>query len=118
MAYYIETQTKDGATLKIEVESTARTSAGFSHQATPANISHEAVGDAYDQTLQTVRACANGVIETIQGLNIQPNAATVDFAIKIDGEAGALVAKSLSDAHFKVSLSWKQVPPESKDDQK
>jgi hypothetical protein len=62
-----------------------------------------------------VRICANGIIETLQGLNSLPNTASIDFAIKIDAEAGAMIAKSLGDAHFKVSLSWKQVEPESKD---
>jgi hypothetical protein len=118
MTYYIETQTKDGASLKIEVESAAKTSTGFSRSASPANVSHEAVQDAYDQTLQTIRACANGVIETIQGLTVQPNSASIDFGIKIDGEVGALVARSLGDAHFKVSLSWKQAEPEAKEDKK
>jgi hypothetical protein len=118
MAEYIETKTKDGIILKIEVESTSKVAAGFSRSASPANVSHDGVKDAYDQTLQTVRTCANGIVETIQGLDTLPSAASIDFAIKIDAEAGALIAKSLSDAHFKVSLSWKQVEPESKDDKK
>jgi hypothetical protein len=118
MAEYIETQTKDGATLKIEVETTSKVAAGFTRPTSPANVSHDGVKDAYDQTLKTVRICANGMIETLQGLDTLPSAASIDFAIKIDAEAGAMIAKSLGDAHFKVSLSWKQVEPESKDDKK
>jgi hypothetical protein len=68
--------------------------------------------------LNTVRICANGVIQTLQNLDTLPSAASIDFAIKIDAEAGAMIAKSLGDAHFKVSLSWKQVEPEAKDDKK
>ncbi len=118
MTYYIETHTKEGTPLKIEVESAAKTSAGFSRPTSPSNVSHEVVQDAYDQTLQTIRTCANGIIETIAGLNVPPSSAGVDFGIKIDGEAGAMVARSLGEAHFKVSLSWKQAQPESKDDPK
>lgn len=118
MADYIETQTKDGAILRIEVESTSKIAAGFSRQTSPANVSHEGVKDAYDQTLNTIRACANGVLETLQGLDSLPSAASIDFAIKVDAEAGAMIAKSLGDAHFKVSLSWKQVEPEQKDEKK
>lgn len=118
MAEYIETQTKDGATVKIEVEAASKVAAGFTRPAAAANVSHEGVKDAYEQTLQTVRVCANGMIETLQGLDTLPSAASIDFAIKIDAEAGAMIAKSLSDAHFKVSLSWKQVEPESKDEKK
>ena len=118
MAEYIETQTKDGATIKIEVESTSKVAAGFTRPASPANVSHDGVKDVYDQTLDTVRICANGVIETLQNLDTLPSAASIDFAIKIDAEAGAMIAKSLGDAHFKVSLSWKQVEPETKDGKK
>ncbi len=118
MAEYIEIQTKHGATLKIEVESTSKIGAGFTRPASPANVSHEGLKDAYTQTLNTVRICANGMIETLQGLDTLPKAASVDFAIKIDAEAGAMIAKSLGDAHFKVSLSWKQMEPDSKDEKK
>ncbi len=114
MAEYIETQTKDGATLKIEVESISKMAAGFTRSTSPANVSHDGVKDAYDQTLQTVRICANGMIETLKGLDTLPSSASIDFAIKIDADAGAMVAKSLGDAHFKVSLSWKQVEDEKK----
>lgn len=118
MAEYIETQTKDGATLRIEVESTSKIAAGFSRQASAANVSNEGVKDAYDQILNTIRACANGMIETIQGLDTLPSAASIDFAIKVDAEAGAMIAKSLGEAHFKVSLNWKQVEPEPKDEKR
>ena len=69
MVEYIETQTKDGTTIKIEVEAASKVAAGFTRPASPANVSHEGVKDAYDQTLQTVRICANGMIETLQGLD-------------------------------------------------
>jgi hypothetical protein len=118
MAEYIETQTKDGATFRIEVESTSKIAAGFSRQASAANVSHEGVKDAYDQTLNTIRACANGMIETLNGLDTLPSVASIDFAIKVDAEAGAMIAKSLGEAHFKVSLSWKQVELEQKDEKK
>jgi hypothetical protein len=118
MADYIETQTKDGVTLRIEVESTTRATTGFSRQAPAVNVTGETAKAAYPQTLNTIRACANGMIETIRALDSLPSAANIDFAIKIDAEAGALIAKSLGDAHFKVSLSWKQVEPEPKEEKK
>jgi hypothetical protein len=118
MTDYIETRTKDGATIRIEVESTAKTTAGFGRQPPTTNVSHDAVRDVYDQTLSTIRACANGVIDTLQSLEALPSAASIDFAIKIDAEAGAMIAKSLNDAQFKVSLNWKQVEPEQQEKKK
>jgi hypothetical protein len=110
MADYIETKTKSGATIRIEVES-GRLGAGFGHQSSTKVDSGAAGTSVYDQTLETIRACANDVIDTLQNLEAPPSAASIDFAIKIDGEAGAMIAKSGADAQFKVSLSWKQVEP-------
>jgi Trypsin-co-occurring domain 1 len=111
MADYIETKTKSGATIRIEVES-GRLGTGFGHQVSSRAGSGAAGTSAYDQTLETIRACANDVVDTLQNLEAPPSAASIDFAIKIDGEAGALIAKSGADAQFKVSLSWKQVEPD------
>jgi hypothetical protein len=72
--------------------------------------------------LTTVRACANGVIDTLQNLDATPSAASVVFAVRVDGEAGAMIAKSMNEAQFKISLSWKQSgsdkEPEEKEKEK
>lgn len=115
MADYIETYTKDGVAIRIEVEADTKGAAGFARQASAGDVSSEAAKVAYDQTLETIRVCANGVIHTLQSLDTQPSAASIDFAIKIDPRAGALVAKSLGEGQFKVSLSWKQAEPDDKD---
>jgi len=116
MTHYIETQTKDGATLRIEVESTSKTSVGFTRQPSPTDVSSEGVKDAYDQALTAIQNWANGVLDTIQNMETQPSAATVDFAIKVDGEVGAMIAKSRDEGQFRVSLSWKQ--PEAEKEEK
>jgi len=109
MADYIETHGQDGSLLRIEVES-IRGATGFGREAR--NISNEAVQEAYQQMLNTIRGCADGVIATLQNLEALPSAARIDFAIKIDAEAGAMVAKNMNEAQFKISLSWKQVESE------
>lgn len=118
MAEYIETQTQDGTTLRIEVEPAAKGTAGFSHHTLSLDVSNETAKDVYSKILNTIQACAKGVITTIQDLDTPPSAASVDFAIKIDAEVGAMIAKSLGDAHFKISLNWKQVEPEAEDKKK
>ncbi len=111
MTHYIETKTKDGSIIRIEVEDASKPSTGFARQSSPTNVSGEAAEDAYEQTLQTIKGCANGVIDTLQNLETLPSAASIDFAIKIDAEVGSMIAKSRDDGQFRVSLSWKQ--PES-----
>ena len=116
MAQYIETYTKDGTSIRIEVESDTKLGGvGFARQAPSDDLSNEVTKNAYDQTLKTIRGCADGVIDTIQSLEALPSTASIDFAIKIDPEAGAMIAKSASDAQFRVSLSWKQPEPDKED---
>jgi hypothetical protein len=110
---YIQTKTKDGRAIRIEVESTAKVAAGFGgRHASPADVSTAAVDDVYEQVLNTVRDWANGFVQTLQSLEATPGTAAIDFALKVDAEAGVLVAKSRENAHFKISLSWKQPEPD------
>ncbi len=113
MADYIETKTKDGATIRIEVESASKIGAGFGHKTSGDSQDEDAAQNAYTQTLATINACANGVIDTLQNLEQLPSAASINFAIKVDADAGAMIAKSANDAQFKISLNWKQAEPEA-----
>ncbi len=115
MTDYIETTTKDGFTLLIEVSDDVKGAAGFGKLKDDTDSS-EASQAAYNQTLDTIRACANGVIDTLQDLEAQPSNAAIEFGIKIDAKAGAMIAKSMGEGQFKVSLSWKQPDPEKDED--
>ena len=115
MTHYIETQTGEGSSVRIEVEDTSKPATGFAHRSTATNVSGDNAQQAYQQVLQTIRGCANGIIGAIQDLQTQPNTVAVDFAIKVDAEAGAMVAKTREDAQFRVSLSWKQATEPEKD---
>lgn len=109
MTHYIETNARDGSVIRIEVEDTSKTGVGFTSKPVRAtDVSGDMAKDIYNQTLKTIQACADGVIDTIQNLEALPNSASIDFAVKIDAEAGAMIAKSREDAQFRVSLSWKQ----------
>lgn len=111
--HYIETVTEDGQSIRIEVEETVKSSAGFTRQNPQANLSSEAVKDAYEQALATIRGCADGVVATLQDLTPSPSSASIEFSIKVDAEAGSMVAKTRETGQFKVSLSWKQPEPEN-----
>ncbi|MCB0208570.1 MAG: hypothetical protein KDJ52_04555 [Anaerolineae bacterium] len=115
MVHYIETLIKDGQSIRIEVDEASRSGAGFARQSPSSDISSDATKDAYSQVLDTVRGCANGVIDVLQSLEAQPQSASVDFAIKVDAEAGAMIAKSRESGQFRISLSWKQPDPDDKD---
>ena len=112
MTHYIETQAKDGSPIRIEVEVSSRTGAGFTRQTPPADLSTEEAAEAYNQTLNTIQHAANGLIDTLQSMEAVPSSASIDFAIKIDADSGAMVAKARDEGQFRVSLSWKQPEPD------
>jgi len=114
---YIETKAKDGSIIRIEVESGAKTRTGFGGQDDTAAES-AAVANAYEEMLATIRACANGMVDTLQSMDTPPKSASLDFALKIDAKAGPMIAKSGSNVHFKVSLSWHEPGPEKEDEKK
>lgn len=115
MIHYIESYTENGSPIRIEVEDTSKPAAGFTRHTSPSDLSSDAVKDAYDQTLNVIKSCANGIIDTIQNLSAPPSAAAVEFSVKIDAEVGAMIAKARDEGQFKVSLSWKQSEPDKDD---
>jgi hypothetical protein len=109
---YIETKVKDGSMIRIEVEPGAKTKTGFGGQVDADALGKKSTPNVYQETLSTIRACANGIVDTLQEMDTPPKNASLEFAIKVDADAGPMIAKSGSDFHFKVSLSWQQPEPE------
>lgn len=108
MTHYIETKTKNGAVLRIEVEDTSKPSPGFTRTATASNVSGESADNAYTEVLQAIEGLANGLVDTVQKLDSEPATAALEFSVKIDGEVGAMIAKRRDEGQFKVALSWKE----------
>ena len=76
---------------------------------------NEQPDNAFNQALNTIRLAANGVLETLNTLPEKPDHVKIDFAIKIDADAQAMLAKSgSSDAQLKVSLAWRTPPAKDK----
>ena len=112
MTHYIETQAKDGSLIRIEVEDTSKPVTGFTRKSETTNVSGEMAKDVYQHILQTIGGCATGIVDTVQNMPSLPSTASVDFAIKVDADAGPMIAKSRDEAQFRISLTWKQIEPE------
>jgi hypothetical protein len=65
--------------------------------------------------MELIQTCSQQVATTINGLPpwVRPSGCEFQFAIKINGEYGAVLAKVGAEAQFQVTLKW-----ESKDEQK
>lgn len=60
-----------------------------------------------EDALASVRPAAAAIIETFQGLT--PKSIEVEFGIKLNAEAGAIIAKTGVSGHFTTKLTW--TPP-------
>jgi Trypsin-co-occurring domain 1 len=66
-----------------------------------------------DDALASVRPAAQAVIRSLRSLT--PQELTVEFGIRLDAEAGAVIAKTCLTGHFTVTMKWDSthVPPAS-----
>ncbi|PSN18753.1 hypothetical protein C7271_10840 [filamentous cyanobacterium CCP5] len=62
---------------------------------------------ALGQAMGTIHALANRTAETIDRLPQKPAEFELEFGIKIDAEAGALVSKVGSEGNLRIKMVWK-----------
>ncbi|MBD2256181.1 CU044_2847 family protein [Pseudanabaena sp. FACHB-2040] len=62
---------------------------------------------ALSQAMGAIQTLANRTTETINQLPQKPSEFELEFGIKIDAEAGAIVSKSGSEGNLRVKLVWR-----------
>jgi len=64
--------------------------------------------EAIDRAMSTVRSMAAKAMASIQAIKVseRPTTFQVEFGIKLDAEAGAMVAKVGSEASITVTMTW------------
>lgn len=112
MSDYIETIVGDGKIL-IEV---GNIKGGVGFVKSKSDEADEKAEQAFGQAMNTIKLAAETVLQTLDGLSERPDAVKVDFAIKIDEAAGAMLARADSrDAQLRVSLGWNKSPEKEED---
>jgi len=62
------------------------------------------------QAMGTIQALANRTSETLSKLPNPPAHCELEFGIKMDAEAGAIVSKSAEEGNLRIKLAW--TPPQ------
>jgi hypothetical protein len=64
---------------------------------------------ALDSAMNTIHEMARRMIATVRAIDLadRPTTVEVEFGLKLDAEAGALVAKVATEAGITVKLVWK-----------
>ena len=115
MADYIESLVGDEGKILIEVSGN-RGGVGFGAQKDKEGGEPDQLENAFNHALSTIQLAAGSVLETLNTLKERPSSARLDFAIKIDPEAGAMIATGDSKSQLRVSLTWNTTPDDDGDD--
>ena len=64
------------------------------------------------ETLSDVSAAANEVVTQFRETAAQPDKVTVQFGVKLTGEATAVIAKAAAEANFTIIAEWQRAGTE------
>ena len=112
---YIESLVGDNGKILIEIGDSGG-AVGFGAGSSAPKAQNK-TKDAFNQALKTVRLAASSVLETLNTLDEKPSTARVDFGIKFNNEAKAMLSNGGSDAQLRVSLTWNTSDSEGKNDE-
>jgi hypothetical protein len=65
----------------------------------------------YEAALEGVRHAAEATLRQFTGLARQPDEVTVEFGVRLDLAAGAVIARTAVEGHLQVSVMWKRPDP-------
>ena len=68
----------------------------------------EKAKQTFETALEKIKPTANAVISKLRELTYSPDQITVEFGLKLNAEAGAVLASAGVEANYKVTLTWKQ----------
>jgi hypothetical protein len=107
-----------GRPIYVETEDVAVRGAAVPQSATRGNlprslepVSSKVAALDFQEIIDFISTCSAAMTEAIDRL-ASPDAATIEFGVKVAGEAGfPMLTKVSTDATIKVTLSWKRSPP-------
>lgn len=82
---------------------------GFEAIRSSDGIVHDAAGK-FEDALANVRAAAVSALATFRDGTLKPDEVAIEFGIKLNAEAGAVIAKTSMEGHLVVKLSWAREP--------
>jgi hypothetical protein len=67
----------------------------------------EAAGESFDRALAQVRDAAVTALHQFRTMRHRPDEVVLKFGVKLDAEAGAVIAKTKLEGNFEVTLTWR-----------
>ncbi|MFQ6015374.1 MAG: CU044_2847 family protein [Anaerolineae bacterium] len=73
----------------------------------PGEIAAKA-GQTFETALERIKPAAGAIITKLRSLSDPPDEVKVEFGLKMNADAGAIVASAGVEANYKVTLTWKR----------
>src|SRR5690606_4505655 len=84
---------------------------GFQSVSRTGQLIHDASGK-FEDAFRNVRDAAESALASLRGGDLDPDAVELEFGVKLNAAAGAVIAKTSVEGHLKVKLTWGRPRPE------
>lgn len=68
------------------------------------------LGRRFGDVLDGIRDAAADALDTFRTGPLKPDEIEIEFGVKLNAEAGAVIAKTATEGHFTIKLSWTSGP--------
>ncbi|MEV4671889.1 MULTISPECIES: CU044_2847 family protein [Actinomadura] len=82
---------------------------GFASVSRSGEIFRDAAG-RFEEAFQNVREAAQSALAALRGGDLNPDAVELEFGVKLNAAAGAVIAKTSVEGHLKVKMTWGPQP--------
>ena len=106
MKHLVEFDLEDGGSIIVEVEE--REAGGMVPVSRGSEKMMEKASQTFEAALDKVRPAAQTIIKKLRALHDPPDEVEVEFGLKMNAEAGAVVASGGVEANYTVKLTWKK----------
>jgi len=106
MKRLIEFPLEEGGSILVEVEAPEET--GMVPAARGERGVPERARETFEAAWEKVRPAAAAIVGKLRALHDPPDEVEVAFGLKMDAEAGAILASAGVEANFKVTLTWQR----------
>lgn len=69
-------------------------------------------GQTMEQIFTRVQPVIKAVAGKIRSLPDRPDRVSVEFGVTLTAEAGVIIARTATEANFRLTMEWQQRPPE------
>lgn len=103
MSFVGEMKLSDGRVVLLEVSGGED---GVIDRVGRASEAVQGAAETLQEALERVQPALDAMLEGVGGLARQPDSVAIDFGVKLNAEAGVVVAKATAEANFLVHLEW------------